>query len=169
MSTSTSGPASTRPQLRQAQSVGWSWPRFIPIPQKHPRASAAGPPSAPNSVRAPSEDNNKSPSSQGSQEFRSSNQVSLPSSRISSKPPSEKSTKSPTPKDTQIFEQPSQTSLPSTLVSSKTPSEESQNSEGGFRMNPPVPVASTGADHGSRRETMVEEMTTPSSVTGQGT
>lgn len=168
MPTSTSGLASTRPQLRQAQSVGWSWPRLLPIPQKNPLASAAGPPSAPDSVRAPSEENSKSPSPQDSQEFRSRNQVSRPPSPISSKPPSEKSTKSPTPKDSQIFKSPSRTSLPSSIVSSKTLGEKSQNSEDDFRMNPPVPVPSIEAADGPRRETMSEEMAIPSSVIDQG-
>lgn len=169
MSNSTSGAASTRPQVRQAKSVGWSWPRLVPLPQKQSLASAAGPPSAPNSVRAPSEKDNKSPSSQASQELRTPNQISLPPSPISSTPLKETSSKSPTPKDSQVFKQPRQISLPPTLVSSKTPSEKSQNSEDDVRMNPLVPVASTGADEGPRRETMVEEMTTPSSVTSQGT
>ena len=88
MSSSTSGPAPKRPQLI---STGWSWPHLVPIQQKQPLASAAGPSSASPSVRAPSEKSTKSTSPKASQRFRSPRQTSLSLPPISSKPSSVKS------------------------------------------------------------------------------
>ncbi|MCJ1299146.1 hypothetical protein MMC08_001937 [Hypocenomyce scalaris] len=88
MSSSTSGSAPKRPQLI---STGWSWPHLVPIKQKQPLASAAGPFSASPSVRAPSEKSTKSTSPKASQRFRSPRQTSFSLPPISSKPSSVKS------------------------------------------------------------------------------
>lgn len=168
MPSSTSRPASTRPQLRQAQSVGWSWPRLVPIQQKYPLASAAGPPSASQSIQAPSEKSNKSPSPKGSQIFRSPSQDSLPTSPVSSMASSEMSSKSPSLKGYQRARSLSQISLPSSPISSKHPSEKSRGSEGDLGMNHSVTVASTVAADEPESETMGEKLAHPFDMTDQG-
>ena len=129
MPSSTSEPAFTRPALRQAQSSGWNWPYLKPIhKQKQPLASAAGPPSAPHSLRAPSEKSIKWADAKGSQSFTPPNQVSLPPSSILIKPPSEKNNKSTSLKGSHSSTPPSQISLPQSPTSSKPPSEKSSKS-----------------------------------------